>query len=100
MDKTLKFILVILLFLCLGDMPSEYYVYISYFSLFGFAILAYNAKKVNNQKEIILYIVLALFLQPFLKLNYGIRIWNLIYFLGGVSLLISIYKPRKKSQNE
>lgn len=99
MDKTLKIILVILLFLSLGDMSSEYYFYVKYIGFFGFSILSYYAKQHKKTEEMKVYICLALLFQPFFKVFIWRLVWNLIYYLSGVFLLVSIYKSRKKIED-
>lgn len=74
----LKF-LAILLFICLADMPYGYYELVRLIGLVGFAFLAYKAHDQGRQSEMILFIGLALFFQPFFKIalgrQHGISCW-------------------------
>ncbi len=63
MDKTIKIILAILLFLCLADMPYGFYQFVRLLALAGFAALAFMANKEGWQTEMIVYIVLAILFQ-------------------------------------
>ena len=97
MDKIIKIILAILLFLCLLKMPYGFYQLVRFAALIGFAILAYSANKNDNQTEMIVYIVLALLFQPFVKIALGRQIWNILDVIIGIALLVTIFqKPQPK----
>ncbi len=97
MDKIIKIILAILLFLCLLKMPYGFYQLVRFAALIGFAILAYSANKNDNQTEMIVYIVLALLFQPFVKIALGRQIWNILDVIIGIALLVSTFqKPQRK----
>ena len=51
MDKAIKIVLAILLFLCLADMPYGFYQFVSFAGLIGFAILAYQAHEQGRQTD-------------------------------------------------
>jgi hypothetical protein len=97
MDKAIKIVLVILLFLCLADMPYGFYQFIRFAGLIGFAVLAYQANQQGRQTEIIIYGGLALLFQPFFKITLGRQMWNLIDVVVGMGLLISIFMKPKES---
>lgn len=71
MEKTIKIILAIFLFICLADMPYGYYQFVRFIALIGFAILAYQANEQDKQTEVIIYGSLALLFQPFIKVSLG-----------------------------
>lgn len=97
MDKLIKIILAILFFLCLLKMPYGFYQLVRFAALVGFAILAYMANQNDKQTEMIVYIVLALLFQPFLKIAFGRQIWNIIDVVIGIALIVSIFqKPVRK----
>ena len=97
MDKIIKIILAILLFLCLLKMPYGFYQLVRFAALVGFAILAYMANKDDKQTEMIVYIVLALLFQPFVKIALGRQIWNILDVIIGIALLVTIFqKPQRK----
>lgn len=66
MEKTIKIILAIFLFICLADMPYGYYQFVRFIALIGFAVLAYQANEQDKQTEMIIYGSLALLFQPFI----------------------------------
>lgn len=95
MDKAIKIILAILFFLCLADMPYGFYQFVRFAGLIGFAILAYQAYEKGRQTEMFIYGGLALLFQPFLKMALGREMWNIVDFVVGVGLLVSIFmKPK------
>lgn len=95
MDKIIKLILAILLFLCLANMPYGYYQFVRLAALVGFAFLAYQANQEGRQTEMFIYGGLALLFQPFIKIALGRELWNIIDVLVGVALLLTLL--RKKS---
>ena len=97
MDKLIKIILAVLFFLCLLKMPYGFYQFVRFAALVGFAILAYMANQNHKQTEMIVYIVLALLFQPFVKIALGRQIWNILDVIIGIALLVSIFqKPERK----
>ena len=96
MEKLIKVILSILFFVCLADMPYGYYQLVRFAGLIGFAVLAHKAYEQNIQSEMIIYICLALLFQPFFKIALGRQIWNIIDFVVGITLIISIFINTKK----
>lgn len=98
MDKSLKIILAILLFLCLGDMPYVYYQFVRFVAMVGFAYLAYSDNDENNKNEVFVYVALALLFQPFIKIALGRTIWNIVDVIIGVGLLLSLMTTKKNSK--
>ncbi len=82
-------------FICLADMPYGYYQFVRLAGLVGFAILAYHAHEQGKQKEMIIYIGLALLFQPFFKMALGRDLWNFVDLIVGIGLLISALKKPK-----
>jgi hypothetical protein len=97
MERIIKIIISILLFLCLADMPYGYYQFVRFVGLIGFAILAYQANQQGRQTEIIIYGGLALLFQPFFKIALGREMWNVVDVIVGIGLLISIFMKPKES---
>ena len=86
---TTKIILAILLFLCLADMPYGYY---------QFGYLAYVSNKEKSDNQAIIYVVLALLFQPFIKISLGRELWNIVDAIVGAGLIISVINESKKSK--
>lgn len=99
MDKIIKIVLAVLLFLCLAKMPYGYYQFVRFAGLIGFAILAYQANQQNKQTEMIVYGTLALLFQPLFKIALGRELWNIVDVIVGIGLLISIFLKPKVNQN-
>ena len=82
--------------MCLADMPYGYYQFVRFSSCVAFVYLAYisNEEKLKNQS--IIYVVLALLFQPFIKISLGRELWNIVDMIVGIGLLISIVFESKK----
>lgn len=91
----IKIALTILLFLCLLDMPFGFYQFVRFVALIGFGILAYKANEENRRTEMIIYCVLALLFQPFIKIALGREIWNIVDVIVGIGLLTSLFINKK-----
>lgn len=77
-------------------MPYGFYQLVRFAALVGFAILAYMANQNNKQTEMIVYVVLALLFQPFVKIALGRQIWNILDVVVGIALIVSIFqKPQR-----
>ncbi|TYB74051.1 DUF6804 family protein [Bizionia myxarmorum] len=93
--KLVKVVLAVLLFLCLLDMPYGYYQFLRFVSFAVFGILAYQAYEKENKTEVILYLVLALLFQPFIKIALGRTIWNVVDVVVGFWLLYDVLIKQK-----
>lgn len=94
-DSIIKIGLAIVLFLCIFNMPYGYYQFVRFISMFGFVYLAYTSNEVNNKKEAFVYIGLAILFQPFIKIALGKTIWNVVDFIVGICLILSLFKNKR-----
>lgn len=94
--KLLKVFLTIILMVCLFDMPYGYYQFVRFAVMIGFAYFAFLADIQNKKNEVFIYIALALLFQPFAKIGLGRTIWNIVDFMVGVGLLISLIAYKKE----
>ena len=95
-EKVLKLILAVLLFICLADMPYGYYQFVRFVSFVIFSFLAYNLSIKEQQFKVFVYISLALLFQPFFKVALGWQIWIYLDVIVGVYLILSILREIKK----
>ena len=80
-------------------MRCGYYQFVRFAGLFGFVILAYQANQQGRQTEMIIYGGLALLFQPFYKVALGRQMWNIVDFIVGLGLIISIFlKPKSQDK--
>jgi len=98
MNRTIRIVLAILLFLCLLNMPYGFYQFVRLVALIGFALLAYQANQHVRQAEIFIYAGLALLFQPLIKISFGRQIWNVIDVVVGIGLILSIFMKPKRNQ--
>jgi hypothetical protein len=96
MKIIIKITLAILFFLCLFAMPYDYYQFVRFLAMVGFAVLAYFASDKENKTEMIVYIALAVLFQPLIKIACGRTLWNIIDVIVGFGLLGSIFADKSK----
>ncbi|NIJ45139.1 hypothetical protein FHR24_001578 [Wenyingzhuangia heitensis] len=92
----IKVILVILLFMCLLNMPYGFYQLVRFVALVGFGFLAYKSNETNKSTDMFIYGGLALLFQPFFKISLGRELWNILDVIIGIGLLISLFFERSK----
>ena len=100
MQIALKSILVILLLLCLADMPYAYYEITRFIACIGFGIFSFQCFQSERQIEGIIFIVLIVLFQPFEKLALGRTLWNILDVLVSIYLIVSMFiesEAKKKS---
>lgn len=93
----IKFILAILLILCLLHMSYGYYQAIRFIGMVGFVLLAFIGYQQNKavNVNVIIYVALALLFQPFFKIALGRAIWNIVDVIVGVGLFASLFINKK-----
>lgn len=95
MQAVIKIILISLLLGCLFDMPYAYFELVRFVSMVGFGYLAFVAFEQKNQRDLIIFIVLALLFQPFEKIALGRFLWNIVDVGVAVYLLVIVVKERQ-----
>lgn len=100
----IKLILAGAFFLCLLDMPYGFYELIRFSAFAGFGYLAILEFQKRNTNGLIIYVVLALLFQPFVKVALERELWNIIDVSVAIGLIINtiytFYKnPRNKSMS-
>jgi len=94
MNNIFKLVLVVLLLVCLADMPYGYYQLVRFVAMVAFGWLAYESYKENRETQVFIYIALTLLFQPLFKIALGREIWNIVDVLVALGLLASIWiKP-------
>lgn len=91
MEKSIKFILSLLFFLCLFNLPYGFYQFVRFAALIGFLVLAYRAHQQGHQTGMVIYGALALLFQPFFKFALGRTMWNIVDVVVGLGLIASIW---------
>lgn len=98
MITALKVLLVALLLSCLAEMPYGYYQFVRFAGLVGFAVLAYDSFKMEEQRLAIVYVCLALLFQPFIKVALGRTIWNVVDVGVAILLVGTVFIGRKRNR--
>lgn len=99
LEKSIKIVLSISLFICLLKMPYGYYQLVRFMALVGFVLLAVLANKRGGDIEMVIFIALALLFQPFIKVALGRPIWNIVDIIVGISLLLSFFLLFQKREH-
>mgnify|MGYP000941710035 CR=1 FL=1 len=97
MTRVLSVVLAGLLLSCLADMPYGYYQFVRFAGLVGFAVLAYDSFKREEQRMAIVYVGLALLFQPFVKVALGRTVWNIVDVVVAILLLFTVFFGRKRN---
>lgn len=100
MEKIIKIILAVALFICLLDMPYGYYQFVRFISFGVFAYLGFKELERTNQTTALIYFGLALLFQPFIKIALGREIWNIVDVIVGIGLLVTLTKKGDKLNEE
>ena len=98
MKSILRVFIIILLLVCLLDMPYGYYVLVRFVSMLAFGYFAYEAYEQKNQRDLIIFIVLALLFQPFEKIVLGRELWNVVDVVVAIYLILSLKKNKSIKQ--
>jgi|TARA_B100000795_G_C22626295_1_gene370852 hypothetical protein len=85
----IKITFVILLLVCLLDMPYGYYQFVRFIGMIGFGLLAFENYQ-KNQTWFVIWISSVLLINPFFKIALGRDIWNIVDVIWAVLLVVSI----------
>ena len=94
----IKIILAILLLICLFDLPYGFYQFVRFACLIGFGILAYQSNSNGKQNQVIIYIILAVLFQPFIKISLGRELWNIVDVIVAIALIMSLFLNPEKDK--
>ena len=84
----LKFIMAILLLLCLAPMPYGYYQIVRVGAMIAFAIMAYQFYEKEKVSLAITFGGLCLLFQPFIKVALGRVMWNVVDVVVAIGLVV------------
>lgn len=85
-------IMVVILLICLFDMPYGYYQLVRFVAMIVFGINAYNYGVKENSLLMITMGTLALLFQPLFPITLGKTIWNIVDVIVAIFLLYLWYK--------
>jgi hypothetical protein len=89
----IKLLLAVLLFLCLLDWSYGYFQLVRFCGMAGFIWLGYWSYQQSNQSAMIIYFLLAILFQPFIKISLGLELWNVVDVIVGAVLIVSLFIP-------
>lgn len=94
----LKVIISVLLLLCLLDLPYGYYQLIRFISFGVFGYFAYEAYQRKSQFELIIFGMLSLLFQPFIKVSLGRDLWNILDVIIPVYIGYTVFVKKKNEE--
>jgi len=81
-------------------MPYGYYQLVRFISFIVFGYFAYNEYKDGQQIQGLIYFILAILFQPFVKVALGRELWNILDVIIGLGLLISIFTNNRQTKED
>lgn len=97
----LKLSLIVIYIGCLFDMPYGYFQFVRFFGMVGFIILSISEDKKNlrNNKYLLIWVISAILVNPFIKIALGRMIWNIVDLIWVIILIVSLISDRKNKKN-
>lgn len=96
---TLKVIISILLLLCLLDLPYGYYQLTRFISCVVFGYFSFEAYQRKSQSELIIFGMLSLLFQPFIKVSLGRDLWNILDVIIPIYIGYTVFAKRKNEED-
>lgn len=84
----------IMLLICLFELPYGAYILIRFIAVVAFCYFAYSEHQADNEGRMILFLVLALLIQPFFRLPLGREIWIIVDVVIAAYLLYLAIKKK------
>ena len=84
--KFLSIGIALLLLGCLVDMPYGYFQFVRFASAAFFSYTAYHENENGSKELAVVFIVLAILFQPFIKISLGRALWNIVDVIVAVGL--------------
>lgn len=91
----LKLLLSILLLLCLFKMPYWYYQLIRALGTACFIYFAILDNKIKLKVTPLIFTIMAIIINPFIKISFGRSVWQIVDILFAAILLISFFLENK-----
>ena len=90
-----KIVLIVILSLCLFDMPYGYYQFVRIASFLGFGLFAYIEYQDKKYYTFLIYIIGVILFNPIEKINLGRDLWQIIDVMFSIFLFIIVVIKRK-----
>jgi hypothetical protein len=85
--KIASFVIAIMLFICLADMPYGYYQLVRLAATIFFVAAAMEEFQKDRNQLGLIFIGLAILFQPLIKVSLGRELWNIVDVIVGIALL-------------
>ena len=84
--KKVSILIALMLLACLADMPYGYFQFVRFSSAVFFSYTAYHENEKGSKELAIVFLVLAILFQPFIKISLGRTIWNIVDVIVALGL--------------
>jgi hypothetical protein len=84
--KKVSILIALMLLACLADMPYGYFQFVRLASAAFFSYLTYHENEKGSKELAIVFLVLAILFQPFIKISLGRTIWNIVDVIAALGL--------------
>ena len=95
----IKVIVAILFLVCLLKMPYGYFQFVRFLGMAVFIWLAYVDNQKSDKTFLIIWVVSALLINPFIKVALGRTIWNIVDVVWAIILIASIWLDKKTASD-
>ena len=97
--RHIQLVLAVALLICLFPMPYGYYMFIRFFATIVFAIIAYDFhQKQDNNRAAIIFLVMAILFQPFIKIPLGRILWNIMDVISAIILFAFWWEQKERAK--
>jgi hypothetical protein len=97
-QKNMKYLSIGIAFLllgCLANMPYGYFQFVRFVSAAFFSYAFFHENEKGSKELAVVFLVLAILFQPFIKISLGRSIWNVVDVIVSVGLFgYSFYKKK------
>jgi len=94
-ENIIKIVLSILFLGCLLDWEYGYFQFVRFLGMVGFAILAYQSNKRENQTLTVVWAASAILINPIFKIALGRELWNIVDVIWAILLIGSIFYGKR-----
>jgi len=91
-----KIIMVILFMVCLLPMPYGYYQFVRFWGMSFFIVLSFIEKQNKRDISSIIFILIAILLNPFYKIALGRMMWNIVDIALSALIVLTLIRNNRR----
>ena len=93
--RIVKVTLIVILILCLFEMPYWYYQLVRIFGTIGFAYLSYSEYKFNIKYTPLIYGIAAIVFNPIIRISFDKDAWQVVDIISIIILFINLLLEKR-----